>query len=89
MARTRKRAVVYLDPALLRAVHVQAANTGQNDDDVIEEALRRYLHDLYDETSRRELRELLEELQTHSPLDDDEALDLAYTELHVARRARR
>jgi hypothetical protein len=89
MTRTRKRTIVYLDPALLRAVHVQAANTGQNDDDVIEDALRRYLRDLYDETRRQELRELMEELQTHPPLDDDEALGLAYTELHAARRARR
>ena len=40
------------------------------------------------ETSRQALRELLDQLAGQEAMSDEEALDMAYTELHAARRAR-
>ena len=85
---TRKKTTVYLDPELLRAVKVLAAGTGRHDYEIVEDALRRYLAAPPDETGRQALRELLGRLGGRADPSDEEALDLAYTELHAARRMR-
>ena len=89
MAITRKKTTVYLDPELLRAVKVVAASSGRHDYEILEDAVRQYLHTAQAEASRQELRELLDQLGGQDALSDEEALKLAYDELHAARRARR
>jgi predicted transcriptional regulator len=89
VAVARKKTTVYLDPDLLRALKVMAASSGRHEYEVIEDALRRYLSTPQAGTSRQALRELLSQLDTHAELSDEEALDLAYAELHAARREHR
>jgi hypothetical protein len=71
----RKKTTVYLEADLLRAAKVWAARTGRKDYEVMEEALRSYLG-----------LEVIENVWARSDLSEDEALELAYTELHDARR---
>src|SRR3712207_5186473 len=89
MAITRKKTTVYLDPELLQAVKVVAERNGRHDYEILEDAVRLYLGTAQAETSRQALRELLDLQATQASVGDDEALDLAYAELHAARRARR
>ena len=89
MAITRKKTTVYLDPELLRAVKVVAASSGRHDYEILEDAVRQYLHTAQAEASRQELRELLDQLGGQNTMSDEEALKLAYDELHAVRRARR
>ena len=89
MAVARKRTTVYLDPELLGAVKALAASTGRQDYEVLEDALRAYLSRSRGEVSRKALRGLLDHLGDQSDLSDEESLDLAYAELHAARRSRR
>jgi Arc/MetJ family transcription regulator len=72
----RRKATIYVEDDLLRATKVAAARTGKRDYQVVEEALRAYLG-----------LELLERVGTRSKLTEDEALDLAYQELHQTRRS--
>jgi hypothetical protein len=74
----RAKTTVYLDPAVLRAMRVQAARTGRRDSDVVEDALREYLG-----------LGLLERIWEKADLSEDEALELAYDELHAMRAERR
>jgi hypothetical protein len=74
----RSKATVYLDPDVLRATRVRAARTGKRDSDVVEEALREYLG-----------LAVIDEIQAKADLDEDEAMKLAYEELHAMRRERR
>ena len=69
---------MYLDPEVARATRVQAARSDQRDSEVIEDALRAHLG-----------MTALVEAQSLSALDEDEALELANTELHAARRRHR
>lgn len=89
MAITRKKTTAYLDSELLRAVKVVAASSGRHDYEILEDAVRQYLRTADAETSRLELRDLLDQLAGQDAVSDEEGLSLAYTELHVARRARR
>jgi hypothetical protein len=75
---SRSKATVYLDPEVLRATRVRAARTGKRDSDVVEEALREYLG-----------LAVIDEIRAKADLDEDEALKLAYEELHEMRRERR
>lgn len=70
----RKKTTVYLDPDLLRAAKVWAARTGRKDYEVLEEALRLYLG-----------LDVIENVWARSDLAEDEALSLAYEEVHAAR----
>lgn len=74
----RSKATVYLDPDVLRATRVRAARTGKRDSDVVEEALREYLG-----------LAVIDEIRAKADLDEDEAMKLAYDELHAMRRERR
>ncbi len=89
MAIIRKKTTVYLDSELLRAVKVVAASRGRHDYEIFEDAVRQYLHTADAETSRQELRDLLDQLAGQDAVSDEEGLSLAYPELHAARRARR
>ena len=88
MTIARKKTTVYLDPELLRAVKVLAASSGRHDYEILEDALRQYLSTEQAETSRQALRELLDQLAGQATLSDEKARELAYAELHAARRAR-
>ena len=74
----RSKATVYLDPEVLRAARIRAARTGKRDSDIVEEALREYLG-----------LAVIERIRSKSDLDPDEAMRLAYDELHELRRERR
>ncbi len=89
MAVARKKTTVYLDPELLRSVKALAASTGRPHYEIVEEALRRYLQTSPTQRSRQALRELLDRSDGQVDLSDDEALDLANSELHAARQGRR
>lgn len=79
MAATPKRKLtVYLDPEVARAAKVRAARLDKRDSEVIEDALRAHLG-----------MAALDQAQQLSTLDEDEALELANTEVHAARRGRR
>jgi hypothetical protein len=89
MAVARKKTTVYLDPELLRSVKVLEASTGRHDYEILEDALRRYVATSRNEASRQALRNLLGQLGGQSDLSEEAALDLAYSELHASRQARR
>ena len=72
----RRKTTIYVEEELLRATKIAAARTGQRDYQVVEEALRAYLG-----------LELLDRAGARSKLTEDEALDLAYRELHQSRRS--
>jgi hypothetical protein len=74
----RAKATIYLDPDVLRATRVRAARTGKRDSDVVEEALREYLG-----------LAVIDEIRAKADLDKEEAMKLAYDELHAMRRERR
>lgn len=78
MATAKRKLTVYLDPEVARAAKVRAARTDKRDSEVVEEALRVYLGIA-----------ALDEAQSLSTLGEKEALDIAYAELHAARRERR
>jgi hypothetical protein len=78
MATTKRKLTVYLDPEVARAAKVRAARLDKRDSEVIEDALRAHLGIA-----------ALDEAQRLSTLDEDEALELANTEAHAARRERR
>jgi hypothetical protein len=77
---TDEKTPVYLDDELWRRAQARAARRGQAADDLVEEAVRRYL----------ELDEFLEQVWARTPddLSEDESLTLANRELHAMRRAR-
>ncbi len=77
MVFVRRKTTVYLDDELLRAAKIAAARSGKRDYQVFEEALRAYLG-----------LELLERVGARSDLTEDQALDLAYRELHQSRRSK-
>jgi len=76
---TKARTTLTVDEEVLRAVRIKAARTGKRDSEVIEESLRRDLG--LDELDRIWARV--------KPLPENEALELANTELHEMRREKR
>jgi hypothetical protein len=73
----RRKTTVYVEEELLRNARVAAARTGKRDSDILEEALRSYLG-----------VDVLERVWAKSDLDESQALELAYDELHKERRRR-
>jgi hypothetical protein len=71
----RKKTTVNINTDLLRAAKVRAARRGQKDYGVFEETLRKLLG-----------LEAVAKSWERSDLSEEEALDLAYSELHEARR---
>jgi hypothetical protein len=75
---TKKRKVtLYLDPEVVRAAKVRAARTDKPDSEVVEEALRVHLGIT-----------ALDQAQEQSTITEDEALELAYSEVRAARAER-
>jgi metal-responsive CopG/Arc/MetJ family transcriptional regulator len=70
----RERMSVELDDGVLRATRAYAAQRGKSESEVIEEALREHLGFA-----------LVERIQEKANLREDEALKLAYEELHAMR----
>lgn len=71
----RTKTTVYVEPGLLRAAKVEAARTGKREYEVFEDALRSYLG-----------FEVVERAWARSDLSEDEALKLAYVEVHDSRK---
>lgn len=84
----RKRTTIYLDAELLGAVAALAKASGRHNSEIVEDALRRYLPDTREGPRTQGLREALGRVGEASELGDEEALDLAYSELRSVRRAR-
>jgi hypothetical protein len=78
LATTKRKLTVYLDPEVARAAKVRAARLDKRDSEVIEDALRAHLGIA-----------ALDEAQRLSTLGEDDALAIANTEMHAARRERR
>ena len=89
MAVRRKKTTVYLDPELLRAAKVLAATTGRHDYEILEDALRQYFAGQAVDSGRDALRALLQQVGGRSDASEDQAMALAYDELHAMRRERR
>jgi hypothetical protein len=73
MSPVKRKTTVYLEDDLLRAMRVAAARAGKRDYQIVEDALRAYLG-----------LELLERIGARSTITEEEALTLAYQELHQA-----
>jgi len=71
----KKKTTIYIDDGLLKATKVLAARTGKKEYEVVEDALRGYLG-----------FGALEKIWSRSQLTEREALELAYQELHAARK---
>jgi len=74
----RQKATVYLDPHVLRATRVHAARKGKRDSQVVEDALREYLG-----------ISVIDRIRSRSDLNEEEAMRIAYEELHAMRREQR
>jgi hypothetical protein len=73
------RTTLTIDEDVFRAVKIKAARTGKRDSQVIEESLRRDLG----------LTDLEDIWAGVRPAPEAEGLDLAYAEIHAARREKR
>ncbi len=76
--RSRKKVTFYLDEDVLRAARVRAARSDRRDSEIVEEALRAYLG-----------FDAVERVWTRSDLGEDEAMQLAVSELHAMRDEKR
>jgi hypothetical protein len=70
----KKKVTWYIDEGILRGVRVSAARQGKRDSEVVEEAL-----------GRHSVLGIAEEVWKRSDLSEEEALKLAYDELHAMR----
>jgi hypothetical protein len=70
----KRKTTIYVDEEVLRAARVTAARTGKRDSQIVEEALREYLG-----------LGVLERVWGRSTLSEEDALALAYEELHASR----
>lgn len=71
----RKKTTVYLEEDLLKAAKIVAAREGKREYQVLEDALRQYLG-----------LGVVEKVWRRGALREQQALRLAYKELHAARR---
>ena len=71
------KTTVYLEEDVLREIRVTAARRGRTVSELVENALR-----------RSTLSGLIESIRSRSDLSEEEALELAYSELHAMRRER-
>jgi hypothetical protein len=77
MATARRTVHVELDERLVSLARAQARDATRSDDEIIEDALSRYL-----------LERLLDKTQQRADLSEDKATRLAVEELHAMRRER-
>lgn len=78
MRRTKKKVTLYLDEDVLRAARVSAARSDRRDSEIVEQALRAYLG-----------FDVVERVWARSDVDEDEAMQLAVSELHTMRDEKR
>jgi predicted transcriptional regulator len=71
---TRRTTTVRLDEKLMTEVHAAAQRSGLSDDEVIEQALRRFVG-----------LEVLDELWSRNRLSEAEAMEIATSELRALR----
>lgn len=69
------KTTVYVEEDVLREIRVTAARRGCTVSELVEDALR-----------RSTLSGLIESVRSRSDLSEEEALELAYSELHAMRR---
>jgi hypothetical protein len=74
----KRKVTFYLPEQLLRAARVHAARTNKRDSEVVEEALRTYLG-----------FDAVESVWARSELSEDEAMELAVSEVHALRKEKR
>jgi hypothetical protein len=77
MATARRTVHVELDERLVSRARAQARDATRSDDEIIEDALSRYL-----------LERLLDKTQQRADLSEEQATRLAVEELHAMRRER-
>ena len=79
MSASKKRKVTfYVDEDVLRAARVRAARSDRRDSEIVEDALRAYLG-----------FDVVERVWARSDLGEDEAMQLAVSELHAMRAEKR
>lgn len=71
---TRRKTTIYVDESLLRLTKIAAARGGKREYQIVEEALRSYLG-----------LAAVEKAWSRTDLAEEEALALAYEELHRTR----
>ena len=74
----RRAATVRLDDEVLDAIRREAARSGRSEDEVVEDAVRRYLGP-----------SVLDRLSERNRLDEDEAMAIALEEVSAYRQERR
>ena len=74
----KRKATFYVDEEVLRAARVRAARSDQRDSDVVEQALRAFLG-----------FDVVERIWARSDLSEDEAMQLAVSEIHAMRDEKR
>jgi hypothetical protein len=74
----KRKATFYVDEDVLRAARVCAARNDQRDSDVVEQALRAFLG-----------LDLVERIWARSDLNEDQAMQLAVSEIHAMRAEKR
>ncbi len=77
-ASRKKKVTFYLDEDVLRAARVSAARSDRRDSEVVEQALRAFLG-----------FDVVERVWARSDLGEDEAMELAVSELHAMRDEKR
>jgi hypothetical protein len=71
----KRKTTIYIEDSVLRALKIAAARAGQHDYEVVEQALRSHLG-----------MELLQRTGNSPGLSENQAIKLAYEELHRSRK---
>jgi hypothetical protein len=74
---SRRKSTVYLDADVLTATKMLAAARERSESQVVEDALRAYLHAGQLEAASADLRALMDRLAERADLDDTEAMAIA------------
>ena len=74
----KKKVTFYLDDDVLRATRVTAARRDRRDSDVVQDALRAFLG-----------FNVVQEVRSRSDLSEDEAMEMAVSEVHAMRNEKR
>jgi hypothetical protein len=77
-AAKKRKVTFYVDEDVLRAARVRAARSDRRDSEIVEEALREYLG-----------FDVVERVWERSDLGEEEALQLAISEIHAMRDEKR
>lgn len=78
MTQPKRKATFYLPEDVLRATRVRAARSDRRDSEIVEEALRSFLG-----------FDVVERVWSRSDLNEDDAMELAVSEIHKMRDEKR